>query len=146
MVQCQQVMPKNIFAYGTLMNPEIVTALTGKSFASKLATISDYCVCALPQRPYPGMIKKDRAVAKGLALIDVDDRSLRIISDWEDSEYQPRLIQVTTSDNEALSCLAFIWMGQTIDTEWDNNTFREQYMSEYIKSRIPGFLATSNYN
>lgn len=122
----------NLFVYGTLINDEVVKAVTGKTFSKAPASLSGYFVAKLENLKCPGLVVKPNASANGYILKDVDEKSASLIDKWEDSRYS--LGQVVTDDGT--KCDTYLWTKDFMLEEWDNNQFRNLHMSGYINDLV----------
>ncbi len=55
----------NIFAYGTLMIPSVMYAVTGRHFRSQKAILKDYARFTVKGESYPGIIPVMNAITEG---------------------------------------------------------------------------------
>lgn len=132
----------NLFVYGTLTFPEVVFALTGQKFASKRAELIGYRVAKLKGKKFPGLIKNEDSIAKGLLFMDLDAESFEIISKWEDPKFSLINVDVLCS-GDTKKVKTFIWKGDDVAREdWDREEFKKNYLSEYVNYDIPSFLQT----
>ncbi len=73
----------NIFAYGTLMFPKLVYALTGKHFRSEDAHIENYIrykvITPNSSEEHPAIIEKSSSIANGKVLYNIDDQSFNLL-------------------------------------------------------------------
>jgi gamma-glutamylcyclotransferase (GGCT)/AIG2-like uncharacterized protein YtfP len=74
--------PIHLFVYGTLMDPQRVEALTGKSFACVEAILVGF-ERITSDLGYPFIHPKPGAVVHGILLTDVDPISLRYLDTYE---------------------------------------------------------------
>jgi gamma-glutamylcyclotransferase (GGCT)/AIG2-like uncharacterized protein YtfP len=74
--------PIHLFVYGTLMDPQRVEALTGKSFARVEATLVGF-ERLTSDLGYPFILPKRGAVVHGILLLDVDPASLSHLDTYE---------------------------------------------------------------
>jgi gamma-glutamylcyclotransferase (GGCT)/AIG2-like uncharacterized protein YtfP len=74
--------PIHLFVYGTLTNPERVTALTGKQFAAVDATLSGFERVESPLG-YPFILPRPGAVVHGTLLLSIDLASLVHLDAYE---------------------------------------------------------------
>ena len=128
----------NLFVYGSLMNDEIVSALTGTTFAKVPAELDDFLVSKVPGKATPGMIRMEGLIARGFILLDIHPDSLKLIEDWEGNSYT--LIETKTVNNKVDNCSSFLWLGDVLNVPWDNATFRKNDLRWYLKVDIPKFL------
>lgn len=74
--------PIHLFVYGTLTDPERVTALTGKQFMHVDATLSGFERVESPLG-YPFILPRPGAVVRGVLLLDIDPVSLVHLDAYE---------------------------------------------------------------
>lgn len=129
---------KQLFVYGTLMNDEILITLVGKTFKKTAAEIEGFIASELEGRYSPGLKQKEGSKVNGFVLHDVDDASFNIIKAWENVDYE--LIQVEPTKSNLGLCYTFLWKGNILDTDWDNERFRKNHMQWYQENDIPSFL------
>ncbi len=130
----------NLFVYGSLMNDEIVYALTSSTFKKTPAVLKGYFVAKLVNKATPGMVREKSSMAKGQILLNIDNEALRTICEWEGCSY--KLIDVTPGDF-LQDCVSFLWLGDTLGEEWSNETFRQESLNWYLETDIPNFLRST---
>ncbi|HEX2276001.1 MAG TPA: gamma-glutamylcyclotransferase family protein [Candidatus Tectomicrobia bacterium] len=74
--------PIHLFVYGTLTDPERVTALTGKRFSAVDATLTGFERVESPLG-YPYIFPRPGAVVRGVLLCDIDPASLVHLDAYE---------------------------------------------------------------
>jgi len=74
--------PTQLFVYGTLTDPERVTALTGKQFERIDATLSGFERVNSPLG-YPFILPRPGAIVQGVLLLNVDPASLVQLDAYE---------------------------------------------------------------
>jgi gamma-glutamylcyclotransferase (GGCT)/AIG2-like uncharacterized protein YtfP len=133
---------QHIFVYGSLLFTEIVTGLTGKSFETKNAVLSDFRRCAVAGCDYPAIIPEKGRNVKGALLMNIDKKSIDIISFYEGDEYE--LLEVELFQNkEKITAGTFVWKGETsvlLSKEWDLEQFNLESKQFYIKKIVPATI------
>jgi gamma-glutamylcyclotransferase (GGCT)/AIG2-like uncharacterized protein YtfP len=76
----------SIFAYGTLLDPENLKAITGRAFDTQDAALDGYEKIT-DGYDYPIITKKDGGKVLGKLLLEVDDASLKLLDDYEGQDY-----------------------------------------------------------
>jgi gamma-glutamylcyclotransferase (GGCT)/AIG2-like uncharacterized protein YtfP len=91
--------PIHLFVYGTLKDPERVTALTGKQFKRVDATLSGFERVNSPLG-YPFILPKPDAIIRGVLLLDIDLASLVQLDAYEAEGdlYQRQVVVVEVAD------------------------------------------------
>jgi len=133
---------QNIFVYGTLLFPEILKSLTGKSFKTSPAVLPGYKIHKVKDNNYPAIIQYNDSITTGLIIENMDDLSFRIISFYEGDEYTKRKLNVV-ANNESVGALAFVWVKETdllAEKEWDLSDFKQKHLGYYLNVLIPETL------
>lgn len=120
----------SLFVYGTLINDEVVKAVTGKTFSKTPASLAGYFVARLDNLKCPGLVIKPGSIANGYILEKVDQQSLRLIDEWEDSGY--KLTQIITDGG--VKCNTYLWTKGFKNEAWNNSYFRNKQLNGYIKN------------
>ena len=130
-----------VFAYGTLMFPEVVEALLGRAFSSRPARLVGYARLALRERVYPAIVARDGASTDGVLYAGVDDASLSKLDEFEGETYERRTVQVLRSSSidpatVALAAEAYVIAPARLDlheaTPWDPEQFRALHHQRYV--------------
>jgi len=129
------VMTTNVFAYGTLMLPHIVEALTGSMVSPRAARLYGYSRYAFRNRCYPGIIVDEHGVVDGVIYTGVDDRTLAVFDWFEDVLYERRMLTVHAG-NETLDAHAYVvsvrHQKKLTRQEWDPEKFIERHAGRYV--------------
>ena len=124
-------MTANLFVYGTLCFPQVVTRLIGRALDGEPATLDGYRLHALADRFYPGIVPQAGAVVAGVLYRDVDARAMAIFDEWEDEEYDRRTVTVLAA-GEATSANAYVWKrADLVRGDWDIEEFRRERLHLY---------------
>ena len=136
----------NIFVYGTLMFPEVVKDITGKSFAIEDAVLHGYIrLEKLPKWNFmsgPAIIQRENTSVEGKVLIAVDDKSLEIFDFFEGSEYVRRHVTVLVGNNgmEVMVYFASEELKHRLGEVWDPKIYKETSLEIHRRNIIPEFL------
>ncbi len=131
-----EMMPVNIFAYGTLMLPEIVEALTGKCFTPRTAVLCGYSCYAFKDKCYPGIVEEKDGRVEGVFYHDIDERSLSIFDWFEDTLYERRLLTITVDgkNTQAFAYVVHEKYRHELDTVfWSPDTFIRDHAAGYVR-------------
>jgi gamma-glutamylcyclotransferase (GGCT)/AIG2-like uncharacterized protein YtfP len=90
-------MSLNLFAYGTLVFPEIFRQVTGAAAEPESAYLDDYVCRRLRGRPYPGALPRPGAVTRGVLYPGLDAATWKLLDAYEASCYERRLVEVRTA-------------------------------------------------
>lgn len=130
-------MTVNVFAYGSLMYPEVLTALAGA-----LPSFEDLCVQGFERRvvggkPYPGLRENPASSVDGRLWFDIDDETLRILDGFEGSLYERRTLRLVSRRRGSVNAEAYIVPASRLhalaDVPWERERFERHYLGRYVK-------------
>ena len=103
--------PTHLFVYGTLTDPERVTALTGRQFERLDATLSGFERVNSPLG-YPFILPRPGAVVRGVLLLNLDLGSLVQLDAYEAEGdlYRRQLVVVEVADGR-VSAMTYVGHG-----------------------------------
>ena len=103
--------PIHLFIYGTLTDPERVTALTSTQFERVDATLSDFERVDSPLG-YPFILPRPGASVRGVLLLDVDPASLGRLDAYEAEGdlYRRQVVVVEVADRQ-VSAMTYVGHG-----------------------------------
>ena len=87
-------MPSRIFAYGTLILPEVIEALLGRVPAGQPAVLDGFQRRRLRGRSYPGAAPRAGATTAGYLYDGIDGEELRLLDRFEGPLYERRPVRV----------------------------------------------------
>jgi gamma-glutamylcyclotransferase (GGCT)/AIG2-like uncharacterized protein YtfP len=125
-----------VFTYGTLAIPQVMTAVTGILFPTVHATATNHARFLLKGKPYPGMCRRKGAVTFGQLYLDIDEGSLQVMDEFEDDIYVRESIVVNTEYGKVASAWAYLipdeFLGRLGAECWDQDVFMKRYGETYI--------------
>lgn len=128
----------HLFTYGTLEIPEVMEAVTGKSWASAEARTKGFAKFLLKGRIYPGMIAARGAVCSGRVYYHIDRRTLEILDAFEDEVYTRERIDVEVEQGRSMEAYAYLIPPQHRDcltsTPWKADEFRTRHLVHYLEA------------
>jgi gamma-glutamylcyclotransferase (GGCT)/AIG2-like uncharacterized protein YtfP len=106
--------PIHLFVYGTLTDPERVTALTGKQFDRVDATLGGFERINSPLG-YPYIVPRPSGVVRGVLLLNIDPDSLSQLDTYEAEGhlYRRQVVEVQVAD---MRVSAMTYVGHDIRT------------------------------
>jgi gamma-glutamylcyclotransferase (GGCT)/AIG2-like uncharacterized protein YtfP len=120
-----------LFAYGTLLFPQVLRALIGRVPQSHAVCISGWRVAALKDRIYPGLVASSEGIAHGRLLVGLSADEWRLLDNFEDPKYELR--QMTLSSGH--DGLAYVWVddADTCSDAWDIESFTLMHLPAYVE-------------
>lgn len=132
----------HIFVYGSLLFPELVTALTGNSFIYSPAILYGFKRFRVKGCDFPAIIEETRSKTEGLLIENVDEKSMEILSFFEGDEYREEKVTIFISDKE-ITAITFIWGADKsllVNRDWDANEFKNKSLDYYLDKVVPETL------
>jgi gamma-glutamylcyclotransferase (GGCT)/AIG2-like uncharacterized protein YtfP len=124
-----------IFFYGTLMCPEVYSAVTGQNLVAKSGALEGYQIYSLKDRVYPGIKPAPNVKVSGL-VSKVDGQTLDNLDWFEGSEYERKKVEVKLDSGELVECFCYILKSthhHIIDhEEWDFQHFLDVNLANYL--------------
>ena len=90
-------MPLPLFVYGTLRDPQLLSAVLGRPLradAMPVAAAPGYAVVHYPGRIYPALVRRPGAGAPGLALLDLTPFERDLLDAFEGEEYRREIVAI----------------------------------------------------
>lgn len=86
-----------VFVYGSLMVPEVLTALLDRAVPTIPGRIDGWRRCELEGLPYPAIVSDEQASVAGLLLTDLEPHERDLFDTFEGPEYDIVEVQATTA-------------------------------------------------
>ena len=116
-----------IFAYGTLMFPEVLSALCGQEYPHQVVALHGFARYQVAGQIYPGIIRERGALTVGHVYCGLDVDALRVIDQYEGEFYDRRRLFLKVSAHLLLPAYAYIvperFAHRLTDKSWDHKQF-----------------------
>lgn len=121
-----------MFAYGTLMFPDIIGSLLGRVPPSVPAVAPGFEVRRLHGVSYPGMIAVDGGIAAGLLLDDLTEDEITVLDEYEDDFYArvPIVVLVDGRPTEAVTYL--VDCSVVMALPWTPEWFSSMHLAAFV--------------
>lgn len=83
-----------LFVYGTLRDPELLSAVLGRHATGLTATAPGFAAVHYPGRIYPALVRRPGAATPGLVLTDLTPFDLDLLDAFEGEEYRRGVVPV----------------------------------------------------
>ena len=128
----------NIFAYGTLMIPEVMYAVTTREFLFKNAMLRGYARFTVKGESYPGIIPVTDATTEGIIYFNVDKLSLARLDAFEGDLYQRTPVRVEMEKDEILNAETYVikpeYRGYLSSKEWNVKEFNQKHLGAFLET------------
>ena len=132
-----------LFAYGTLMLPEVMHALVGRRVDGVSAILNGYIRRRIRGESFPGIVQGEGSVT-GIVYAGIDVEELERLDDFESDFYD----RVDLSDAISADCAAPV-LGYVVapryrelmsNEDWDLEHFRRVHLQRYVSGIADGSL------
>lgn len=127
----------NLFAYGTLMDEEIMAMVVGCRPIGLHATLADHRRHALRDKTYPALVPEKGTRVVGICYRDLQDLAWQGLDLFEGDMYQRVTVQVCTSNNHSLAAETYLlrppFHHLLAEMEWS--------FADFLKSDKAAFVA-----
>ncbi|MEM1107264.1 MAG: gamma-glutamylcyclotransferase family protein [Planctomycetota bacterium] len=130
-------MVHHVFAYGSLMVPAVMRAVTGKLFSSEEAKLEGFARYLVAEQVHPGIVPALGHHVAGRLYLDIDQDSLKQLDYFESDIYLRQAVEVELPEGDMVEAFAYV-VGERhrsllSDQSWDE--------AEFIQRHLPGFLS-----
>ncbi len=125
----------SVFAYGTLMFPEVVEAVLGHRLEAIPAVLWGFSRFVVAGRSYPGVVPDPAGEIRGQLLMDVDADSLKRLDRFEGEWYERLATSVRTERGRVC---AFVYVvpatrAWVLSRErWNEADFRLRHLQDFL--------------
>ncbi|MFO7554877.1 MAG: gamma-glutamylcyclotransferase family protein [Desulfobacterales bacterium] len=131
-------MDMNIFAYGTLMIPGVMYAVTARKFRFEKAILRGYARFTVKGESYPGIIPATDAVTKGIIYFYVDEGSLERLDQFEGGLYQRTPVTVETEKRKIRDAETYVikpeYRGCLSSKKWNVTEFSQKHLKTFLET------------
>lgn len=132
-------MNNTLFAYGTLQIPEVMFAVTGRTFSFIPVWLEGYACYSLKGTSFPGLKKEQDKIAEGKLYVEIDPITLTKLDLFEDDFYQRSTLGVMAETGERIDAEAYLIPEQHYslldETPWDLERFIALHLDRFLKDR-----------
>lgn len=134
-----------LFAYGTLMFPEVISAVVGRSPAGLAAEIVGYKNYCVKSRSFPGLLYVGEGTVTGVLYPGLSREEWRKLDAFEDGFYQLRAVAVIAKGGEH-KALAYIVPPENAEVltqeTWNPEAFRSDFLARYLTGTVRLYSST----
>ncbi|MFZ9893801.1 MAG: gamma-glutamylcyclotransferase family protein [Burkholderiaceae bacterium] len=126
-------MTKNLFAYGSLMLPEIFSRVTREKRPYVPATLSGWKRCQVMSEPYPAIVRASASSVSGILWIGLGDSEMTRLDTFEGAEYERIAVEVTDTGGGLHLAETYAWALQEglVDAPWDFEWFQAEGIKKF---------------
>lgn len=128
----------HVFTYGTLEIPEVMEAVTGRTWVSAEARAKGFAKFLLKTRIYPGMTVVQGSICSGRVYYHIDHGTLEILDAFEDEMYAREHVDVEVEGGRPLQAYAYLIRPQDREwltsTPWHPEEFKSKHLVRYLEA------------
>lgn len=131
----------NLFAYGSLMYPQVWTRVMHRAHLSQPATIEGFCRYALRGEVYPAVLEAPGSSVRGVLYSGLTATELERLDRFEGEDYRRISVRAQLAGDVAVDTFVYIYThpDRTSPDQWDPARFEaeglQHFLSTYVKER-----------
>ena len=126
----------NLFAYGTLIHPEIMQHVSGESPNGQPAILRDFERRMVSGQVYPAIYRKSGAVVEGILYQNLSARAFKRLDAFELAPYERTEVTVQCKDGITAQAYAYVYPPSHVshlnDEDWNYQTFLKNGLSLFF--------------
>ena len=125
----------NVFTYGTLCIPEVMTAVCGRRPDATDAQLSDYACHLIVNQNFPGIQPQPGGIVPGLLWSDISTQELEALDAFECDFYNRLILEVKTKPG-IVEAMVYVVAPQHLNLisgfPWDEAFFIQHHLATYL--------------
>ncbi len=125
-----------LFAYGSLINDEILMSLLGRRLTKTTVTLINYKRVKVAGEEYPAIRPNQGSIVEGILISGLSSDDIRCLDHYEGDCYERIPVTVVTADNKQQHCETYIFKPEYYDMlsneDWCNEEFRNHHMQQFL--------------
>ncbi|MCB0667123.1 MAG: gamma-glutamylcyclotransferase, partial [Saprospiraceae bacterium] len=117
----------NLFTYGTLMIPEIISSLLGRNLTGVGALLKDYRRALILNQTYPGICRQGESQVEGVIYYQLKSHEIEILDNYEGQMYELNPVQVVLKSGDLEEAYVYVLKDEfkslLSDKDWNLEAF-----------------------
>jgi len=126
-----------LFVYGTLLAPELLRAIIGRSLQGVPAFLSGYSCYRVRRAAYPAVTREAGALTYGSLFSGIDRSQWESLDEFESNLYERHLVDVSLADESDVDAYTYVIANAHRDRltceAWDFEHFRRHHLNRYLR-------------
>jgi len=136
----------NVFAYGTLLFPEVLAAVAGRAYACEPASLAGFARVCVRRAVYPAAIEDAAGTVAGVLYRGVEPPGVARLDRFEGELYDRVRVTVRLDgDDSRLEAFAYVVPATRLDRverrPWEPERFRRDHLAAYLAGCRAGDVA-----
>ncbi|QBG48503.1 gamma-glutamylcyclotransferase [Verrucomicrobia bacterium S94] len=120
----------NLFAYGTLMWPEVLESVTGRRIAGTAAVLRGYRRLRVKGEHYPVVVPSSADCVEGVLYCGLTMQEFRLLDDFEGDQYD-RIEADIGDDTAFVYVLSSDWKHIADSQRWNPEDLKPEQLAEF---------------
>lgn len=125
-----------LFAYGTLLAPELLHSVVGRTIEGRPAVLAGYVCRRVRRAAYPAIAQQSGDSTHGRVFCGIDDRGWLRLDEFESDLYERRLVEVTHQDDTRTVAYTYVigdeHKSYLTEEAWELERFRRLHLKRYL--------------
>lgn len=127
----------NLFTYGTLMIPEIISSLLGRNLTGMGALLKDYRRALILNQSYPGITRQGESQVEGVIYYQLKPHEMEILDNYEGQMYELNPVQVVLKSGDVQEANVYVLKDEfkslLSDKDWNLEAFLKNDLLHFFK-------------
>ncbi len=127
----------NVFAYGTLMFPEVWRRIVGQERPGMKARVEGFALYRVQNAVFPGMVHEGGGEVWGVVYEGIDEETLFELDAYESDFYEREVVEAVAVDGRTYDCEAFVvplsHRAALTEQAWDAEAFEKNDLQAYLE-------------
>ncbi|MBN2162962.1 MAG: gamma-glutamylcyclotransferase [Pontiellaceae bacterium] len=119
-----------LFAYGTLMWPEVLEAVIGHRLSGAPDALLGYCRLRVRGEHYPVVVPEEGGRVEGILYDNLSESDFRHLDHFEGEEYERKILKVGETE-AAVYVLSDRWRHIAEDSAWHPEQMLPQHLAAF---------------
>ncbi len=132
-----------LFCYGTLQVPQVIQAVTDRTYSGIKAVLRGYAIYRVKNAEYPGIVHSPGSSTEGILYDNVSDADLKVLDLFEGEFYRRQILEVCCRDHATSLAWVYVIVEQHLgilsEESWCLRDFLdnglEKFMQAYVHAR-----------
>lgn len=129
-------MPSNFFAYGSLMDPEIMAQVSGNVYPPVPVVLDGYLRRVVEEQVFPALVAKEGSQVKGVLWQGLSESTLIRLDSFEGVLYRRSEVEVTDQTGQRHLAATYVLRGEYLhlfsDQDWDPGIYLSKCRAAFL--------------
>lgn len=127
----------NLFCYGTLMVPEVIASLIGRSIQGTQAVLKGYRRGVIRGQTYPGILPQPEGEVSGILYQTLTEEEVMILDHYEGEMYVLAEVLIMSGAGDQIQARTYVlkeaYRALVTETDWDLAAFIRNDLIHFVR-------------